>query len=280
MSFSVNTNGNALAAIETLNLTQQQMSRVQGEVSSGYAVNSAAADASTFAIAQQQRGSIAGFQSISTSLGMGTALTNVALQGAQTISNLLNQIEAKVIQAEDPSQNATLIGTAVTALISQVTSTALAANFNGVNLISASTGSTAAGNQTVLSSLNGTGTSTAVAFITLTGQGLNATSLGINSISITSAATASAALSLVLSAASTVQTALADLGTSSNQIQTQTNFVTTLTNSLTTGVGDLVDANLASASAQLQALQTKQQLGIQALSIANQGPSAILALFR
>ena len=88
------------------------------------------------------------------------------------------------------------------------------------------------------------------------------------------------AMTTVETAINTVKTALGKLGTASNQIQTQTNFVKSLTDSLVTGVGNLVDADLAAESANLQALQTKQQLGIQALSIANQGPSAILSLFR
>ncbi len=99
MSFSVNTNSNALAALETLNLTQQSLTPTQKQVSTGLRVASAADDASTFAIAQGQRGDIAGFQSISNSLALGTATVNVALQGAQSISDTLNQIKAKVVQA-------------------------------------------------------------------------------------------------------------------------------------------------------------------------------------
>ena len=77
-----------------------------------------------------------------------------------------------------------------------------------------------------------------------------------------------------------MKSSLSALGTAANQIQTQSNFVKSLTDALTTGVGNLVDADLAAESANLQSLQTKQQLGIQALSIANQGPGAILSLFR
>jgi len=85
---------------------------------------------------------------------------------------------------------------------------------------------------------------------------------------------------VVEAAINKVKTALSQLGTAANQIATQTNFVKSLTDSLTGGVGQLVDADLAAESANLQSLQTKQQLGIQALSIANQGPGAVLALFR
>jgi flagellin len=85
---------------------------------------------------------------------------------------------------------------------------------------------------------------------------------------------------LVESAITKLQTSLSSLGTASTQLAAQTNFISTLTDTLTNGVGELVDADLAAESANLQALQTKQSLGIQALSIANQGPGAILSLFR
>ncbi|MCW5730753.1 MAG: flagellin [Alphaproteobacteria bacterium] len=89
-----------------------------------------------------------------------------------------------------------------------------------------------------------------------------------------------AALATIESAITTVKTSLATLGTSLNQLKTQGDFVKSLTDVLTEGVGTLVDADLAEESANLQAVQTRQQLGIQALAIANQGPSAVLALFR
>ena len=74
--------------------------------------------------------------------------------------------------------------------------------------------------------------------------------------------------------------ALAKLGSSSNALGAHLNFIQQLQDSIDTGVGNLVNANLAKESANLQALQTKQSLGIQALSIANSSSSALLGLFR
>ena len=74
--------------------------------------------------------------------------------------------------------------------------------------------------------------------------------------------------------------ALANLGTDSKKLSVHKNFMNKLGDELKNGLGNLVDADLAVESAKLQALQTKQQLGIQALSIANQAPSTLLALFR
>ncbi|HRE02657.1 MAG TPA: flagellin, partial [Ilumatobacteraceae bacterium] len=90
----------------------------------------------------------------------------------------------------------------------------------------------------------------------------------------------SVAFNAVNSAITTVNSAVAALGTASNSLDAAGKFNESLTNALTTGVGQLVDADLAEESANLQALQTRQQLGIQALSIANQQSGSILSLFR
>lgn len=89
-----------------------------------------------------------------------------------------------------------------------------------------------------------------------------------------------AALTAVETAITSVKNSLARLGTSLRQLETQGDFVKALQDTLTEGVGVLVDADLAEESANLQAVQTRQQLGLQALSIANQAPSAVLSLFR
>ena len=77
-----------------------------------------------------------------------------------------------------------------------------------------------------------------------------------------------------------VTSALATLGTQSKSVGRQVTFVNKLQDAMEAGVGNLVDADLAKESAKLTALQTKQQLGVQALSIANQGSSILLSLFR
>ena len=77
-----------------------------------------------------------------------------------------------------------------------------------------------------------------------------------------------------------VDSALSKLSSGAKKFSIQAGFVQTLSNTLTTGIGNLVDANMAQASAQLQSLQVKQQLGVQALAIANQAPQIVLSLFR
>ncbi|WP_425459743.1 flagellin [Hankyongella ginsenosidimutans] len=77
-----------------------------------------------------------------------------------------------------------------------------------------------------------------------------------------------------------VNATLATFGSTSRQIDIQQQFATKLTDSINSGIGNLVDADLAKESARLQALQVKQQLGLQALSIANQAPQSVVSLFR
>jgi flagellin len=91
---------------------------------------------------------------------------------------------------------------------------------------------------------------------------------------------ASAAAAAVNTSLQNVNNALAKLGTGSKKLTIHSTFVSQLSDALTTGIGNLVDANLAQTSAQLQSLQVKQQLGVQALSIANSAPQILLGLFR
>ena len=103
---------------------------------------------------------------------------------------------------------------------------------------------------------------------------------GLNSFDVTSSAGAASALTEVETMISSVIDAQASFGTAEKRVEIQNNFMSTLIDSFKSGIGTLVDADLEEASARLQSLQVQQQLGTQALSIANQAPQSILALFR
>ncbi|MEM0988341.1 MAG: flagellin [Pseudomonadota bacterium] len=102
----------------------------------------------------------------------------------------------------------------------------------------------------------------------------------LNSVDVTTAGGAASALGTIEAVIQTATTAQAALGTLQKRLEIQGDFTKTLVDSFKSGIGALVDADLEEASARLQALQVQQQLGIQALSIANQAPQNILALFR
>ncbi|RIJ18367.1 flagellin [Henriciella mobilis] len=111
--------------------------------------------------------------------------------------------------------------------------------------------------------------------------GTSAGGLGnLSSIDVTTDAGATSALTSIESLLDTAIDAAAAFGSAQSRIADQSEFVSTLIDSLTSGVGGLTDSDIEAASAKLQALQVQQQLGVQALSIANSAPQSLLSLFR
>lgn len=117
----------------------------------------------------------------------------------------------------------------------------------------------------------------------VSGQFTNAGSGGLGAmagIDVSTASGATSALGTVETLIDTAISAASAFGSAQGRIETQSNFVSKLTDSMTAGIGSLVDANLEQASARLNALQVQQQLATRSLTIANQAPQSILALFR
>jgi flagellin len=272
---SVNTNAVALDALENLNNTSQQLNAAQNIVSTGLLVGSAKDNGAIWSIAQTERSQVDDLDAVKSSLQTGQSIIDVANSAGTTVSNLLTQMSQKALAASDSSLDTAsrlALNNDFVALRNQITSTVQNAAFNGVNLLN--------GSLTKITSLaNSSGTSV----LTTLAQNLTLGG-GIITIAatttISTVASAQAAITVVNTSLNNVDTALATLGTSSNALDTHLNFVSTLQDTLTTGIGNLVNADLAKESATLQALQTKQQLGIQALSIANSASSALLGLFR
>jgi len=154
-----------------------------------------------------------------------------------------------------------------TSLRDQLETIVQTAEFNGKNLIT-----TGASALTVLSTVDGS-------TISVTAQVMNSTALGLSTSTLANASGAATALASIDAAINSVTSSLASLGSSAKRIEVQSDFTIQLVDILKEGVGNLVDADLAEESANLQALQIKQQLGVQALSIANSGPQSILSLF-
>jgi flagellin len=276
MSLSVNTNSGALIALANLNQTSQQLQTAQNVVSTGLAVASAKDNGAIWAIAQGERATVGALDAVKSSLQTGQSILDVANSAGTTVSNLLTQMEQKALAASDTSINTASrlsLNADFVALRNQITSTVANATFNGVNLLDGSVTQI-----TSLANTQGTSVLTTAAQKLTLGGGI-VTVLSTSTIGA-SATGASTVLGLVEASLSGVDNALASLGTSSKALDTHLNFVSNLQDTLTTGVGNLVNADLAKESATLQALQTKQQLGIQALSIANTASSALLGLFR
>ena len=272
---SVNTNSNAATALQYLNKTQAELSRTQNAISTGYKVASAKDDGATYAIAQNMRGNVSSYSSVTDSLNRGQSSVDVAMSAGQSVSDLLVQMKAKALSAADTSLDTAsrqAMNNDFTALRDQISTITKNATFNGFNLVDGSTGSI-----TAMASTDGTRKITVAAEdMTLGGSVVIVTSAG----SISTALKASAMIAAVQTSLTNVNASLARLSAGSKKYSIQLDFTSKLSDSLTTGIGNLVDADLSSESAKLTSLQTKQQLGVQALSIANSGPSAILSLFQ
>ena len=274
MSFSVITNNGANTALEYLTATQSQLASTQNAINSGLKVADARDNGAVFAIAQNQRASVAGYTSVINSLTNGTSSIDVALSAGQSISDLLIQLKSAALSASDSSLDTAsrqALNANFTALRDQITTIVKNATFNGFNLVDGSTTQI-----TALASSDGTRRiTTAAQNLSLSGSIVTLKSTA----SISTQSKASTLVATIQTSLTNVNSALAKLSSGAAKFSIQATFAQNLSDTLTTGIGNLVDANMAEESAQLQSLQVKQQLGIQALSIANQAPQAILSLF-
>src|SRR3569833_2648080 len=142
MSFSVNTNNGAAIALQYLNTTQGQLDQTQSRINSGLKVANAKDDGAIYAIAQNQRGAVAGFSSVINSLNNGSSAIDVALSAGQSISDLLIQLKQKALAAADPSLDTAsrqALNANFTALRDQISTIVKNAVFNNFNLVDGST---------------------------------------------------------------------------------------------------------------------------------------------
>jgi flagellin len=268
MANSVNTNMGALLALRNLNITNESLAKTQDRVSTGLRVIGAKDDASSFAIAQGIRADLKAYTSVDQSLANGKGIGDVAIAGATQISNLLTDMKAKVISGMNAGNTASqqsILDADFTAMKAQFQTFIANASYNGKNLLQST--STAA---TVIATISG-GT------LTISSQSAIG-NLSFGTMASTTAATST--LVDVNAAITAVGTALGDLGSDVNALKFQQDFNKQVSDAVTEGLGSIVDADLAEESAKLQALQVKQQLGVQSLSIANTSSQSILSLFR
>ena len=275
MGNSINTNVGAMVALQNLNITSAQLATTQNRINTGLKVASAKDNGAIWAIAQNQRADVSALDSVKDSLQRGQSVVDVAISAAETVSDLLNQMKAKALAASDASIDTaarTALNEDYKALREQIKKTVANASFSGANLLK-----TSAANITSLADATGTSKLTTVAQSMVLGS----TNVTVTATSSFNTATlASTALGLVNTSITNVNAAIAKLGTNSKALQTHLDFIGKLQDTMIGGIGNLVDADVAKESATLQALQTKQQLGVQALSIANSSSSMLLSLFR
>lgn len=269
---SILTNTGSMVALQTLKGINKSLTGVQSEVSTGLKVATAKDNSATWSIAATMNSDISSYATLGESLASASATVGTARTAAEAITTTLSDIQKLVVQAngKDAATIATL-QTQVDAKLATIVSTANQAQSNGISLTS-STG--AAVDVMVAINRSATGDLTKDSF---TVAAVDMTTLGA---AVTLSADSTANLQAVDTLIDTAKAAAASFGSAQSRIDAQAAFVSKQADSLKTGMGALIDADMEEASARLTALQTQQQLGVQALSIANSAPQNVLSLFK
>jgi flagellin len=278
---SILTNTSSLVALQTLKGLNKSLAKVQDEISTGLKVSTAKDDGAVWAIAQTMKSDVSSLTKVEEALTLGSSTVGTARTASESISKMLALAKEKVIGGGDLSNTATRtkLLADLDAIGAQIDDIVGSASFNGINLVDGVTATADVVGSITRSVAGAIGTET----ITVTGvdlSGVDDVLTGLADADLVDAAAIAATLTLIEAEMTTVNNAAAAFGTSQKQIDIQSEFVGNFKTALKEGIGAMVDADMEEASARLAALQTQQQLGIQALTIANQAPQNILALFR
>ncbi|MCK1393916.1 flagellin [Bradyrhizobium sp. 1] len=302
MGSSLLTNSSAMTALQTLRNVSSQLSTTQNRISTGQRVSTASDNAAYWSIATSMRADNAALSAVSDSLGLSAATVDTeytaltAVVGDQTGG--LTKLQALLVEAKTAGIDRTKIQADITQIQQQMKGTANAATFNGVNWLSATATTPTTFN--LVSSFSRVGGTPTIGSITLTisnyslytsaaagildtvsgGASVDTLSIATLTDSAADQTTLDGYITKVTAAINSVASAAADLGAVKNRISTNTDFVKSLMDSVDRGIGQLVDADMNQESTRLSALQVQQQLGVQALSIANNSSQSILSLFR
>jgi len=266
---SINSNVGSLVALQNLNETSRALDIAQNRVNTGKIVSTSKDNGAIFAIASNMRADMGALNSVKNSIQRGQSVIDIALAAGDTISKALEEQKSLAVAIQSSaagSASETAYLADFNALGTEITAALAAASFDGTNLFSAGS---ATNNLVVQTGISSTYSVHAVAGAATT----VATATG-------AIARAGATVAAVDTATTTFNAKLASLGSHSKSLERQLTFTGKMQDALESGVGNLVDADLAKESARLTALQTKQQLGVQALGIANQSSSILLGLFR
>ncbi len=294
---SVNTNIGASIALSSLNSTNSTLAATQKAIATGYRVSDATDDGAAFAVAQKVRSDVGALTSVNQQLGSAKGLVTTALTSLTSISGSVTAAKALLVKIGDTSisndERSNYIAS-FKELVSGVADYVDGASYNGQTLLGTATGPVAATAKQVINNESGaTSTLTAEDVSTLPNTlaaligSTFSRSAGVDSFGTVTASAAQTTAVAALQAGASFDVAqnalgsqLNQAGADSNYLDTQITFNGSKIDSLNNGLGALVDADLTKDSAVLQSLQIKQQLGTQALSIANQAPQSLLSLFK
>jgi flagellin len=279
---SVNTNVGAMIALASLNKTNNMLASVQKQVSTGYRVADSTDDGAAYAIAQNVRSTVGALTSANQQLGGVQGLLSTTQSGLNNVSNTMSSMRNVLVKLSDSN----VAGTdrknyeqQYQSMLANVKTFVQDASYNGKTLIGNLTGSNATFARVAVAR-NESGSSYGIA--TFGGSALYG-SINFTTTQMNGASTIAALITAsgtFLTQQNSVGKALNTVGSETNYVSNQIIYNSDKVSALNTGLGSLVDANLAQESAQLQSLQIRQQLGTQALSLANQAPQSLLSLFK
>jgi flagellin len=302
MASSLLTNSAAMTALQTLRNVSASLQTTENRISTGQRVSTASDNSAYWSIATSMRADNAALSAVSDSLGLSAATVDTEYTALNKVigdqNSGLTKLQALLVEAKTAGIDRTKIQSEITQIQQDMKNVANAATFNGVNWLSTNASTPATVN--LVSSFSRVGGTPTINTITVTVANYSlytsttggildtvSGSASVDTINI-GALTDSAAdqtildgyIAQVTTAINTVSQSAANLGAIKNRISNNTEFVKSLMDSVDRGIGQLVDADMNAESTRLQALQTQQQLGVQALSIANQNSQSILSLFR
>lgn len=274
MADNISLSGAVRSNLLTLQITQRQIDTTQVRLATGLRVSSALDDASAFFAAESLNSRAADLDGLKSDIDQGISSLEAAIAGIESITELAEQAKGLAITAKatsDTNERSSL-GVQFDALLTQIDSITNDTSFAGTNLLQASPD-----NLTVNFNEDGSSSLTISGIDSTTGTG------GINIAGAQGNFAADtdidAAITSVNTALTTLRTNASTLGSNAAVLTTRLDFTESLTNSLEGGATKLTQADLNEESANLLALQTRQQLGINSLALASQSERSILALF-
>ncbi len=304
---SILTNNAAMTALQNLNATNRSLETTQSRISTGLKIASASDNAAYWGIATTMKSDNAALGTVKDALNLGAATIDVAAAGLNAAKDLTDKIKNKLVAATQPGIDRVKVQDEITALQDQLKSVADSAVFSGQNWLSVdSSAADYNASRAIVASYTRDGAgavtintididiSDKVLYDSNGNLGLidkdrtaGGSTIAVSAIDISALTDSAADITTLNEYVAIADEALADivsasssLGASKARVKTQQQFIGELTDSITKGVGALVDADMTEESTRLQALQVQQQLGVQSLSIANQGSQTILSLFR
>ncbi|MFK5978687.1 MAG: flagellin [Rhizobiaceae bacterium] len=304
---SINTNASAMTALQALNMTNKTMERTQAAIATGFRVGQAKDNAAYWSIATSMRSDNKALSTVKDALGLGAATIDIAYVAMDSSIKVTDEIKKKLVASREPGVDRDKIQTEITALQEQLAAISEAASFSGENWLAIDSSDPGFNvTKSVVSSFNRNGNTVSVETIDISiantslfdsnaaGTGIideirtvNTTTVTVATLNVSALTDSVADLTILEDYIQAVDDVIGEmtdaatnLGAVASRVSMQQDFIDQLMDAVTRGIGQLVDAEMNSESTKLQALQVQQQLGIQALSIANGNSQNILALFQ